>query len=63
MNVNYISSEEAVKLVSSGNRVFVHGSAATPLNLIEALFQRAGEIEDIEIVSISTLGKINWNTP
>jgi acyl-CoA hydrolase len=63
MKTNYISSQEAVKLVSSGNRVFVHGSAATPLNLIEALFQRAGEIDNIEIVSISTLGKINWNTP
>lgn len=60
MNDNYISSQAAVQLIKSGDRVFVHGSAATPLSLIDAMFQRAGEIE---IVSISTLGNINWNTP
>lgn len=63
MNVNYISSQAAVQLIKSGDRVFVHGSAATPLSLVDAMFQRAGEIENIEIVSISTLGNINWNTP
>lgn len=63
MNDNYISSQAAVQLIKSGDRVFVHGSAATPLSLIDAMFQRAGEIENIEIVSISTLGNINWNTP
>src|SRR5690606_1738378 len=59
----YISAEEAVKLVKSGDRVFVHGSAATPLHLINTLFKRAGEINNVEIVSISTFGDINWKEP
>lgn len=63
MDLKYVSAEEAVKLVTSNSRVFFHGSAATPLHLIEALFARAEEVENVEIVSISTLGKINWNTP
>ncbi len=63
MEPTYISAEEAVNIVNSGERVFIHGSAATPLHLVEALLNRAGQIRDIELVSISTLGKIDWNRP
>ena len=63
MDIKYITAAEAVRLVRSGDRVFVHGSAATPLSLINHLFERAGEIENVEIVSISTFGNINWDRP
>lgn len=59
----YISAEDAVKLVKNGDRVFLHGSAATPLYLINALFKRAGEIKNVELVSISTFGEIDWKHP
>ena len=61
--MNYIQAEEAVKLVKSGNRVFIHGSAATPALLINSLFKRAGEIKNIELVAISTFGELDWNRP
>ena len=54
---------EAVALVSPGDRVFVHGSAATPLTLLHALFDRASELRDVEIISISTLGDIGLDKP
>lgn len=60
---NYISATEAIKYIQSGNRVFVHGSAATPHVLIDALFMRAGELKQVELVAISTLGNIDWNKP
>lgn len=60
---NYCSSQQAVALVESGNRVFIHGSAATPLPLIEALLNRAGEINNVELVAISTYGNIDWDRP
>ncbi len=63
MEIRYTTAEEAVRLVESGNRVFLHGSAATPVKLIEALLKRAGTIKDIELVSISTYGNIDWNHP
>ena len=63
MNENYVSAEEAVKLVGSGDRVFIHGSAATPICLVDALFARAGEVEDVELVAISTFGEMNWKRP
>ncbi|MFD2033544.1 acetyl-CoA hydrolase/transferase family protein [Belliella marina] len=53
---NYTSASEAVKLVKSHQRVFIHGSAATPTHLLHALAARKQELRNVEIVSISTLG-------
>lgn len=61
--MQYTSASEAVKLVKTGNRVFVHGSAATPIALINALLKRANEINNVELVAISTYGSIDWNHP
>ena len=58
-----ISAEEAVKIIQSGNRVFIHGSAATPIHILEALQKRHAGLKNVELVSISTLGKINFNDP
>ncbi len=63
MEMNYVTANEAVQLVKNGDRVFVHGSAATPISLINSLFARAGEIKNVEIVAISTFGNIDWDRP
>jgi acyl-CoA hydrolase len=57
------SPAEAVRHVASGQRVFIHGSAATPTSLLNALLDRGGEISGVELVSISTLGHLDWNRP
>lgn len=62
-NYPYITAEEAVQIVKSGDRVFSHGSASTPVFLLNKLLARAGEINDIELVSISTFGDIEWEKP
>lgn len=62
-NILYISAEEAVKKVKSGNRVFLHGSAATPVHLIKALQNRHQELKEVELVSITTLGDVDFNNP
>ncbi|MEP6950281.1 MAG: acetyl-CoA hydrolase/transferase C-terminal domain-containing protein [Ginsengibacter sp.] len=56
-----ISAEDAVKIIQSGNRVFIHGSAATPMHIVEALQKRHAELNNVELVSITTLGNINFN--
>jgi acyl-CoA hydrolase len=55
-NTKFISASEAVKVVKSGDRIYLHGSAATPHTLIKALGQRRDELKNVEIISISTLG-------
>ena len=39
----WMTAEEAVRLVKTDDRVFVHGSAATPLTLLRALLARPGQ--------------------
>jgi acyl-CoA hydrolase len=63
MQEKYISAEDAVKRIGSGNRVFLHGSAATPVELIKALQSRYSELSDVELVSISTLGDVDFDDP
>ena len=58
-----VSAEEAVKIIKSGNRVFIHGSAATPVYILEALQKRYEELTNVELVSITTFGNINFNNP
>lgn len=59
----YISADEALLKVNSGDRVFIHGGAATPVPLVEALQRRHVEIEGVELVSITTLGNVNFDNP
>jgi len=62
-NEKYITAEEAVQVVKSGDRVFLHGSAATPVHLIKALQNRHKELKNVELVSITTLGDVNFDAP
>jgi len=59
----YMSAEEALSVVQSGNRVFIHGSAATPVPLVKALQERHNELQDVELVSITTMGDLNFENP
>ncbi len=54
--MNYISAEEALRVVKPGDRVFVHGGAATPHHLLTKLAERSSELWNVEIVSISMQG-------
>lgn len=53
----YISGEEAVKVIKSGDKVFVHGGAATPHFLLRKMVERADELRNVELISISTQGE------
>lgn len=55
-----VSIEEAVKMVSSGDRVFFQGAAMTPNELIQGLCARHKEISNVEIVSIHTEGDAQY---
>lgn len=59
------SAEEAVQVIQSGFRVFIHGAAATPVPLIEAMCQhglKAG-LTDVELLHIHTEGPGTYNKP
>jgi len=51
-----VSPAEAVAAVASGNQVYLHGAAATPSVLLDALVARAGELRDVKIVGLHIEG-------
>ncbi|SKB86176.1 Acyl-CoA hydrolase [Soonwooa buanensis] len=60
---NYVSAEEAISIVKCGDRVFSHGSAATPNFLIDELARQASRLQDVELVSITLQGNIEIAKP
>jgi acyl-CoA hydrolase len=52
----YVSAEEAVSHVRSGDVVFVHSNAAAPTLLLRALADRAPALRDVEIIHLLLLG-------
>lgn len=61
--LEYVSPEEALSVVQSGHRVFIHGSACTPTFMLEQLAKEAHRLEDVELVSISVYGDFQVNKP
>ncbi|ROI09071.1 acetyl-CoA hydrolase/transferase family protein [Chryseobacterium sp. H3056] len=61
--VEYISAEEAVSVIKSGDRIFSHGSACTPNILIDELARQAGRLRDVEFVSITQQGNVEIAKP
>lgn len=59
----YVSAEEAVKLIKSGNRVLVHAACATPDILLKAMVARASELRNVEIVHLHTEGYCDYAKP
>ena len=51
-----VTAAEAVAGITSGQQVFVHGGAATPTPLLEALVARAGELRDVGLIHFHTQG-------
>ncbi len=49
-----VDADTAVKLVNSGDRVYVHEAAMAPSSLIDALVRRGDELRDVEIMHLHT---------
>lgn len=61
----YTNAEESVKVVKSGDTVFVQGAAATPNHLLEALTKHGKEnnLRDITVVHMHTEGPALYCAP
>lgn len=47
----YVSADEAVKLINSGDKVFIQGSTSIPEVLVEAMSRRGDELRDVTLYS------------
>lgn len=58
-----ISAAEAVKIIQSNDRVFIHTAAAAPQELIDAMTERAPELRNVEICQLHTEGTAPYANP
>ncbi len=61
--ISYQSAEEALSIIKSGDRVYVHGSAMTPNFLLAELAKQAPRLQNVELTFISVLGDIVVDRP
>ena len=59
----HASPAEAVACVQSGQRVFIHGAAATPTFLLDALVAQADRLRDVELIHIHVTGDVPYARP
>tara|TARA_R110002096_G_scaffold170131_11_gene342262 strand:+ start:2442 stop:3716 length:1275 start_codon:yes stop_codon:yes gene_type:complete len=53
----YTTAEEAVKIIKSNDRVYLHGVSASPFRLIDAMVARAHELRNVELIHLHTEGE------
>ena len=58
-----VSPTEALRCIKSGDRVYIHPGCAEPEVLVEALYQRAPELREVELVHLLTLGSADYVRP
>ena len=61
--VEYKKAEDALSVIKSGNRVFVQGSAQTPLYLLRELGKLSAGLRDVELTFITVQGDIELDKP
>lgn len=57
MSINYTSAQEAVKLIESGDNVYIQGSTSIPEVLLDALAERGHELRDVTLFSGFAVGR------
>ena len=55
---NYITAKEALSIIESNTRVFIHGSMCTPTFMLQELAKEADRLSNVELVSISLKGDV-----
>ncbi|MCX7834801.1 MAG: 4-hydroxybutyrate CoA-transferase [bacterium] len=62
-NRKKMSAEEAVRLIESNDRVYVHPGCAVPELLVNAMVQRANELMNVEVIHILNMGQARYALP
>lgn len=61
--IEYVSAQEAILEIKSGDRVFSHGSACTPNFLLDEMARQADRLRNVEFVAITQQGNVEIAKP
>ena len=55
--------DDALQVVRSGQRVYIHNGCAEPTELVRALTRRGPELRDVEVLHMATMGVADYSLP
>ena len=58
-----VTADEALAVVQSGQRVYIHNGCAEPVDLVKALTRRGPELRDVEVIHLATMGIADYSLP
>ena len=58
-----VSSDDAVAVVQSRQRVYIHNGCAEPTELVKALTRRGPMLHDVEVMHMATMGIADYSLP
>lgn len=61
--MQYVSLEEAMAAIHSGNKIYVQGMASTPHHLLEGIAKRGHELENVTMYHLHMEGPTPWIHP
>lgn len=59
----YVTAKEALSIIESNTRVFIHGSVCTPIYLLNELVKECNRLQQVELVSITLKGDLEIVKP
>jgi 4-hydroxybutyrate CoA-transferase len=57
------TADEALRVVESGQRVYIHQGCAEPEELVRALTRRGPELRNVEVIHLATFGNADYTRP
>ena len=57
------TADEAVAVIKSGDRVYIHQGCGEPEELVQAMVRRGRELQDVEVVHLATMGSADYANP
>jgi acyl-CoA hydrolase len=57
------TADEALAVVKSGDRVYIHQGCGEPEDLVQAMVRRGRELLDVEVIHLGTMGSADYANP
>ncbi len=59
----FVTADEAVRIIKSGDRVYIHPGCAFPEILVDAMARRKNELYDVEVCHLLGVGNVAYAKP
>ena len=61
--MKFVTADQALSVVKSGHRVYVHNGCSEPVELVKALTRRAPDVTGVEVLHMATMGVAPYAAP